>query len=385
MSLVNKGNTPVNTFEEAVGNATGAITKYARLFRFKLGDLESHDILNVGNGFFDTVKMSTGNLVKGRIRLNSGNGDFAFIGDAQLDTVYTLVATVDTVAGQLKYFLDGVQIGDTVDVTNADFYSVTAKAKLAGSPLTGLNDSYIELAMWYGTLPSEDDIAAYPAKKLSEFSVLPTTAYSISGDGQTYVSSINSYIGADTISHTAGDTVGANRPIADGLVSTTKIIKNVFVGEIDGWQYALYDGSPIPETSVLHYAKGQHNGSAASAVLSDSTVSWSIDEWVGFILLNLTDGSWGVITANTATTTTATMTDGSENLFDVDDEYAIVQNVQLNDVISFDTLDGIVSMDNRGVPIISAPAGTYTFSFKLREADTKAVSEIMTHTLTVES
>lgn len=68
---------------------------------------------------------------------------------------------------------------------------------------------------------------------------------------------------------------------------------------------------------------GSHNGSANASTLTDLTKGWETDVWVGKTLHNLTDGSSGTITANTATTITATLSGGSENDWDVDDEYEV--------------------------------------------------------------
>jgi len=73
---------------------------------------------------------------------------------------------------------------------------------------------------------------------------------------------------------------------------------------------------------------GTHNGSGNSATLSDSTQSWTTDEHVGKTVYNTTDGSSGVITANTATTVTATLSGGVDNDWDVSDGYHIGDRIR---------------------------------------------------------
>ncbi|MCK5484824.1 MAG: hypothetical protein KAI86_01340, partial [Desulfobacterales bacterium] len=67
---------------------------------------------------------------------------------------------------------------------------------------------------------------------------------------------------------------------------------------------------------------GSHTGSDDSSVLSDSNGDF-VNDGIGIndIVFNTTDGSYGVITAVTATTITATLTGGNDNDWDTDDAY----------------------------------------------------------------
>lgn len=71
------------------------------------------------------------------------------------------------------------------------------------------------------------------------------------------------------------------------------------------------------------YPSGTHDGAGDSATLTDSGESWTVDEFVGYTIYNTTDGSQGLITANTATTITAVLEGGTENDWDVSDAYKI--------------------------------------------------------------
>jgi hypothetical protein len=84
----------------------------------------------------------------------------------------------------------------------------------------------------------------------------------------------------------------------------------------------LSHGVAAPVDSVTY--RGAHDGSDNVATLADSTQSWSTDELVGSYVYNITDGSFGLITANTTTTVTATLAGGTENDWDGDDEYLII-------------------------------------------------------------
>jgi hypothetical protein len=68
---------------------------------------------------------------------------------------------------------------------------------------------------------------------------------------------------------------------------------------------------------------GSHDGSANSATLDDSSASWTASQWVGYTIRNQTDGSSGVITANTSSQITVTLTGGTDNDWDSGDIYLI--------------------------------------------------------------
>jgi len=68
---------------------------------------------------------------------------------------------------------------------------------------------------------------------------------------------------------------------------------------------------------------GTHTAAVDQAVLTDSTAAWTTDEWVDYWIKNTTDGSVGLITANTATTITATLYGGTDNDWDTNDVYNI--------------------------------------------------------------
>lgn len=92
--------------------------------------------------------------------------------------------------------------------------------------------------------------------------------------------------------------------------------------------YYLLESFPIntqiASSSTLE--RGAHNGSNNSATLSVSGASWSTDEHVGKYVYNMTDGSYGVITGNTSTTVTASLSGGTDNDWDTWDLYAIRSN-----------------------------------------------------------
>jgi len=86
---------------------------------------------------------------------------------------------------------------------------------------------------------------------------------------------------------------------------------------------ALDSGIAVPcETSA---DSGTHTGANNVAVLTDAAQGWTVNELVGKYIYNLTDGSWGLITANTANTVTigALLAGGTDNDWDTGDAYII--------------------------------------------------------------
>lgn len=67
--------------------------------------------------------------------------------------------------------------------------------------------------------------------------------------------------------------------------------------------------------------EGTHDGSGNAAVLTDSGASWTVDEFVGETIHNLTDGSSGTVTSNTAATITAKLSGGADDDWDASDKY----------------------------------------------------------------
>lgn len=68
---------------------------------------------------------------------------------------------------------------------------------------------------------------------------------------------------------------------------------------------------------------GEHDGGDGESALADSSRGWKTNELVGFTVYNKTDGSSGTITANDSTTVTATLSGGTDDDWDDDDEYIV--------------------------------------------------------------
>ncbi len=79
--------------------------------------------------------------------------------------------------------------------------------------------------------------------------------------------------------------------------------------------------SVASDTFSHNHDWGTHDGANDASVLTDSTQSWTTDYFVGWTLENDDDGSSGTVTANTATTITATLSGGTEDDWDTGDSW----------------------------------------------------------------
>lgn len=99
----------------------------------------------------------------------------------------------------------------------------------------------------------------------------------------------------------------------------------------------------IPQQLYIHSCySGEHTGADAASVLTDANASWDLDHesLIGHVIYNVTDGSYGTITAETATTQTATLAGGTDNDWDEGDEYLIAKNVIPERTLAFNVITG---------------------------------------------
>ncbi len=123
---------------------------------------------------------------------------------------------------------------------------------------------------------------------------------------------------------------------------------------------------------------GSHTGSGDATALNDATKSWTTDAWVGYWVVNLTDGSRGRIAGNTADTITAVLGGGDENDWDVGDAYKIVRAkspLVAGEAATFDNytsyslgINGVM-IDIAGLPARGI-AHHGRFSFRVGNSDT---------------
>lgn len=121
--------------------------------------------------------------------------------------------------------------------------------------------------------------------------------------------------------------------IGDHLYTSDK----TYVGKVinkyrkDADEWILVFDHIIPTTSWTgnfyrfeKYDKNdQHDGSNNASVLTNNSAKWFVNELVGMTIKNTTDSSSGTIISNTNTTVTATLTGGTDNDWDTNDNYQI--------------------------------------------------------------
>jgi len=101
------------------------------------------------------------------------------------------------------------------------------------------------------------------------------------------------------------------------------------------------DGSNIIDGNLpVTDGTGTHTGSSGAATLTCTGKSWTVNAFtlpVGNYIYNLTDGSRGQITANTATTVSATLTGGTRNCWNNGDSFKITNGYPALDQIGRST------------------------------------------------
>lgn len=113
---------------------------------------------------------------------------------------------------------------------------------------------------------------------------------------------------------------------------------------------------------------GTHDGADDAATLTDSTQSWTDDEWIGETIYNITDGSSGTITDNDATTITATLSGGTDDNWDSSGgaggpDYYVIGADKMNDSGASWTTDAFVGRTIKNLTdgssgVITANSGT---------------------------
>lgn len=95
-------------------------------------------------------------------------------------------------------------------------------------------------------------------------------------------------------------------------------------GQANAHIQVIQDGAVIAD-DFWNYGleAGTHTGALNASVLTDSTLGATTDQYVGYTIKNITDGSVGLITENTATTVTAVLYGGTENDWDTGDVHHI--------------------------------------------------------------
>lgn len=127
------------------------------------------------------------------------------------------------------------------------------------------------------------------------------------------------------------------------LRATERLVYTVPSGttRLDGLFLRATNTDPAVSHSVTVYGisstplvSGAHSGADGSTDLEDVSQAFEVNEFVGRSLVNTTDGSSGEITANTATTITAVLAGGTENDWDMSDNYQVLSGFSNESLIT---------------------------------------------------
>jgi hypothetical protein len=373
MALILPATSGGHTYEQA-GSTSAASWDYFCLFAdFKIdtSGILSVNIVQSDGQFLSKIGVDGFGNVSAKIRTSSQNTEVALTSGYTVGTRYQVFAWCDLVAGELKYYLNGAQVGSTVDVSGDTFFAASANLKLFSTASMGV--SIYGAGVFNNTVPTESDIENYP--DYTGFSVPFTALVTPTGSG--YTATLSDVIGSNDLSHTVGTTSGEEAPSLDARTILDIEILNVSVLPKVGWDYVVFDGSTIPEESILSLAAGTHDGSDNAAALSDSSASFTASEYVGELVRNLNDGSSAEITANATITVSGTLSGGGENDWDNGDAYQIERNITAGSEIVYEAttnLNGSVSLDTTGVVTITGVSGSHSFSVKFVDVNDLAHS-----------
>lgn len=150
---------------------------------------------------------------------------------------------------------------------------------------------------------------------------------------------------AGTYSQVAGTTITVDA-VGHGLVANKSVYLTFNTGVALDGLFTVDTVIDADHFTVEFQRKGDHDGADGASELNDASQNWPVNGFVNMVIQNTTDGSEGVITANTATEITATLAGGSNNVWNDGDEYEVVA-----------TTSGTVTVDPKFVCFKAVPDG----------------------------
>lgn len=244
-----------------------------------------------------------------RLWLTSANRfAFSISQDGTSGTVKTVTGFVTTAATGTWYHIAGVY---------------NAESETLNLYVNGSNDNGEITSV--GSSIDDNNSPLYIGSKENSSGDINTNFFGIIDDVR--ISNIVRYVGSFTppaAPHVADDFTQAlyhfDESGSDSRHATSSVDSSLYNNHltVSGPQY-ITGTVGIDGPSIF----GSHTGSDNSAVLIDSTASWSVNEWVGYTIYNQTDSSVGIISGNTANTISVTLSGGTDNDWDESDNYTL--------------------------------------------------------------
>ena len=224
-------------------------------------------------------------------------------------TVYRVLMQTPTGGGGGIDILDGRRTVQSVQVElldEGDRITDLIATEAAGAPVSTIINREATILAGYIGLDISDYIEVFTGKIRAVRMNRGRTGYFLSLADMTILLDAEIFSGAAsaTPAYIKGNVVNVYASILRGVFSTSDP------------DFPLDDVSTATQT-------GTHDGSNNVGTLSDSGETWVVDELVDLTIQNTTDGSEGIITANTATTITATLSGGTEDDWDTNDAWSI--------------------------------------------------------------
>jgi len=204
-----------------------------------------------------------------------------------------------------------------IDAADWTVDRATKKIAYIGDDHDGASPSYITVIEFHRWLQSLADDAV--ASGDDELDITNTDPSRRSTDN--IITLINGYALDETAGTPASEHLFDGSIIeADGDTIWDGIVN---FGNADVQIQLLQDGGVVADDWWNYNDGGAATGGSSGQVLEDTGKAWTIDALIGYSVKNVTDGSWGIITDNTATTITTVLEGGSADVFASTDDYLI--------------------------------------------------------------
>ena len=205
-----------------------------------------------------------------------------------------------------------------IDATHWTIDRATGNIRYTGPDHTVAGATYATVIQFHRWLQELADDEAFTGASLDELDIIDKNPSNRSTDN--IITLVNGFnVDATAIEHLYDGTIiqGSNKTEErwDGIVN---------FGPANAHIQILQDGAILSD-DYWNYGYPADTVTATSAVLTDSGSSWTTNEWVGYTVRNITDGSMCLVTENDATTITGVLYGGTLNTWTSGDTYHIAR------------------------------------------------------------